>query len=341
MLADINRGKFVEPSSLTVAEYFRLWLKNTAALRVQGRTLQGYTTNVERHIIPALGAVKLTDLRPSHLRELYTNMVATGLKPPTVNRVHVVLHSALGQAFIDGDVVGNVADAVKPPKELKKEVKPLTTDEANLLLKQAAVLGKPRPRFGMWLTTIYDLVFLALHTGMRRGELLALRWQEVDLDGGEIVVKRTMNKTKEGIEIKPPKGRESRDIPLDIEAVAHLQALRAHNPHELVFCYEDGKPLDPSTVSHIFTRLAQRNGIPEAHFHTQRHSYATIALDVGVPIETVQELLGHKDISTTRIYAHVREERKREAAHKIGAGLANAGKQQLSSKSPEKEETQS
>lgn len=339
MLSDINRGKFVEPTKLTLGEYLDKWSKH---IEVSDRTKEDYEGQIKNHIKPTLGQVNFNEVRPDDIRDLYTKLRKQGLSESTIRHTHIVLHSAFGQAVRDGDLFQNPVDAVKAPVADPPEKVVLSSDEAAMVLSHALTIGRPRKRNRReWLCTFYELFSLALATGMRRGELLALRWQEVDLSGdmGFIKVDRTINKVKtEGgprkIKTKPPKSKRSRrTIPIDEETAQALRDLRDRNPHDLVFCHDDGSHLDPSTVTHKFSDIAEKAGVPLATFHSQRHTYVTTGIEQGVDPFTMQELAGHEHISTTQIYVHIAGDRKLEAAKKIGSALLKTGKQQMSSKS--------
>lgn len=337
MLSDINRGKFVEPVKITLGEYLDKWIKQ---IKVSDRTREDYEGQIKNHIKPILGQINFTEVRPDDIRRLYTEL-RKSLSESTIRHTHIVLHSAFGQAVQDGDLFQNPVDAVKAPVPDTPPKVVLSQEETTMVLSHAFTMGRPRKRNGKkWLCTFYELFRLALATGMRRGELLALRWQEVDLTGdvGLIRVERTLNKVKVGdgireVKIKPPKSKKSnRTIPIDEETTQMLRDLRDRNPHDLVFCHDDGSHLDPTTVTDKFREIAEKTGIPSATFHSQRHTYVTTGIEQGIDPFTMQELAGHENISTTQIYVHIADDRKLEAAKKIGSALLNSGKQQMSSK---------
>lgn len=326
MLAEVDAGTYVEPTGVTVSDYLRKWL-HIVEPNLATRTVQGYRTNIERHIIPAIGSIRLIDLRPTHLQTFYADML-DNYKPRTVQYVHANLRAALGQAVFDGEVTRNVADMVKAPRPTRHEMKTLLPSEADKLL--AACEG----------SYIADVVFLALHTGLRRGELLALRWRDIDLDDCSLRVERSLVRADGRIEFKPPKSALSRRVvPFDEDTASRLRAMP--HTHKLVFCYNDGTPLDPSSVTHTFSKLAVRAGFDGLRFHDLRHTYITLLIASGTDLPTAQELAGHENISTTRIYAHTIDARKRSAANGIGLVLGSAGKHQISTNPSEKEETES
>ena len=346
-LADINRGKPVETTADTVAEYSRKWLQHTAAPSVAKKTLEGYEFNVEKRVIPAFGHLQMTDVTPNHIRKLYASMRKEGLKNSTIRRVHVLLNSIFGQAVKDEDIYRNPVDAVKPPKEEPTEKKAFTPEEVERIMAIAQSIGKPRKRDGQeWLCTVPELLHVALYTGMRRGEQAALLREHVNLDAEapyldvEWSFVRVKGDGQYATERKRPKSKKSvRRIYFGTKTAEVFAGLLARNPHRLVFCHTDGSPLCLSTISHIFKRIAREAGMPEASFHSQRHTFCTNLLEAGADIATVQDMAGHASITTTRMYVHVVDERKRRAAELLESHLGT-GKRQISANPPEKQEAQ-
>ncbi|HHY45282.1 MAG TPA: site-specific integrase [Firmicutes bacterium] len=220
---------------------------------------------------------------------------------------------------------------VEPPRPQPREKVVPPPEGISRLIEEAAK------------TPILRLVILAMHTGMRRGELLALRWYCVDLEKGFVKVEWSLQRVDGQIVIDKPKSKKSRRVvPIDEEAVEMLRRMRETSKYDLVFHRGDGTPLDPSTVTHQFARIAERAGFKGMRFHDQRHIYATYALLAGVDLRVVQELLGHEDISTTaNTYTHVLEDLKSDAAKMIASVLPKTGKRQTSAKPPKNEETES
>lgn len=250
---------------------------------------------VDKHVVPALGNVKLSKLTPAHLQGFYRSKLDAGLSPRTVQYLHVVLHRALKQALRWGLVTRNVAEAVDPPKVHKKEVTPLSPEQARAFLEAAR---------GDRLEALY---VLAVHTGMRQGELLSLRWEDVDLEAGVLRVRGTKT------------ARSRRTVKLSQTA---LDALTSHltrqleeidrvgsmwQENSLVFATEIGTPLNRhNLVNRSFKPLLLRAGLPHIRFHDLRHTCATILLSKGVHAKFVQELLGHATIAITLdTYSHV------------------------------------
>jgi integrase len=291
-----------------LGEYLNRWLNGSVKGSVKAKTFNDYEWLVRKHIAPALGRIRLESLSPIHLQRLYQAKLEAGLSPSTVRHLHVVLHRALDQALRWGLVPRNVSEAVDLPKLQKKEIRPLSADEARRLLEAAR---------GDRLEALY---MLAIHCGLRQGELLGLRWENLDLETGTLQVRRTLTTTKGGPRFTAPKTAKSRrSIKLTAGAV---DALRRHHDRQfaestrltglwqdygLVFATTTGTPLNPSNLtSRFFKPLLKRAGLPDVRFHDLRHTCATLLLSKGVHPKLVQELLGHATIAITLdTYSHV------------------------------------
>jgi integrase len=307
-LSDRESGLILEAGNQTLGEYLNQWLNSSVKGSVKDKTFNDYEWLVRKHIAPALDRIKLRALSPIHLQGLYQAKLEAGLSPSTVRHLHVVLHRALDQALRWGLVPRNVSEAVDLPKLQKKEIRPLSADEARRLLEAAR---------GDRLEALY---MLAIHCGLRQGELLGLRWENLDLETGTLQVRRTLTTTKGGPRFTAPKTAKSRrSIKLTAGAV---DALRRHHDRQfeestrltglwqdygLVFATTTGTPLNPSNLtSRFFKPLLKRAGLPDVRFHDLRHTCATLLLSKGVHPKLVQELLGHATIAITLdTYSHV------------------------------------
>jgi integrase len=261
---------------------------------------------VRTHLNPALGRIKVKNLTPTHVRGLHREKLDAGLAPATVRKIHSTLHKALSQAVSDGLIPRNAA-AITAPRPDPEEMHPLSADEASALLEAAR-----GDRFRA-------LYVLAITTGLRRGELLGLRWRDVDLEHGVLRVGRAL--VREGGryrlgETKTKRGHRS--IRLTSQAVSALGAHRKrqleermkvaglYEDHDLIFATQKGTPLNPENlVKRSFKPLLERASLPEIRFHDLRHTCATLLLGRGVHPKLVQELLGHATIAMTLdTYSH-------------------------------------
>lgn len=334
VLAKKIDGLPVDASKQTVGEFLDAWLEDVAKPTVRPRTYDCYSDIVERHIKPALGGVRLSKLSPQHLQKLYREKQEAGLTH-TVRLCHAVLHRAFGQAAKWGLIVRNPADLVDPPKVPKKEFTPLSPEEA-----QRFLVAAEGDRF-------YALYVLAITCGLRQGELLGLKWEDIDLERGTLQVRRQLQWVRaEGEErmgrkrVEPkwvltePKSAKSRRV-VTLPAVA-VAALKKHKVRQMeerlrlgevwqdlgfVFTTPIGTPQDASNLlKHSFYPLLEKAGVPRIRFHDLRHTCATVLLAQGVHPKLVQEQLGHSQISLTLdTYSHVMPDMKREVAAKMDA----------------------
>jgi integrase len=289
----------------STAAFLHEWL---AAIQgsVSPATYERYEQYIRVHVVPALGRVKLGRLTPQHVQAFYADRLAAGLSPTTVNHLHAVLRMAVKQAVRWDLVPRNVVELVRPPRKAQTEVVALTVEQARMLL--AAAAGH---RFEA-------LIVLAVKTGMRQGELLALRWQDVDLVRGVLQVRGSLRRTRQGLVIGTPKTAASRrKVMLSAGCVEALRRHRVRQDEErrrsswvetgLVFPNRSGRPVEKQHfLFREFRPLLARAGLPPVTFHALRHTAATLLLEQGTHPKIVQELLGHSNVGMTlNRYSHV------------------------------------
>ena len=308
-MSDRDSGLVFDADSLTVGEYLDRWLSDSVRGTVRQSTYERCGYAVRPHIQPALGRIKLKGLTPVHVRRLYREKLDSGLSPATVHKMHVVLHKALAQAVSDGLLPRNVAEGVKVPQTRRKEIRPLTPEQTRALL--TAARGD----------RLEALFVLAVNTGLRQGELLALKWEDVDLERGVLRVRHTLTRTRGKVTVGVPKTKKSRrSVELTPAAVETLQAHLSrqleemdrmgslYRPGGLVFANELGGLINPSNLrNRSFTRLLEHAGLPaDTRFHDLRHTCATLLLSRNVNPKIVSEMLGHSSIAITLdTYSHV------------------------------------
>ena len=317
-LHEQKQGTLATGQQQTLKQYLEHWLEvHKQAIRLT--TFVRYRSIVNKHLIPVLGHILLQKLTPLKIQDLYTQKLNEGLVPKTVITIHGVLHKALDDAVRWNLVARNVSDAVSLPRLIRSEIQPLSREQAQKLLEVAR-----GHRFEALLT-------VALVTGMRRGELLALRWQDIDLERRSLQVRRTVSLIHGHgyIETEPKTAKGRRKIVLPQPVVEVLKQHRAHqleprlkagdgwHDHDLVFCNIYGDYLHPDRMVERFQQLLKEAGLPHLRFHDLRHSAATILLSMGVHAKVVQELLGHSNISMIMdIYSHVLPSLQKDAMDK-------------------------
>ena len=317
---------------VTVSEYLERWLADAVDPNLAPKTALSYREIVCGHLSPALGPLELTALRPTHIQSLYTRLLTNGrrdgkggLSPRSVLRYHQVLHAALHQAVRWQLLIRNPADAVDPPRTTRRSI--LTIEPADVHRLQVAAET----------TVLGPFVRLAILTGMRRGELLALRWSDIDLDAGVIHVQRSSQRISgQGIVERQPKTRLSRrSIDIGADAVAVLRAHRkgqaearmlagaAYRDPALVFATGIGTPLEPGNVLRTWYRITKAAGLDGMRVHDLRHAHATLMLRAGVHPKVVSERLGHASVNITLdTYSHVLPGLQKAAAAKLDVLLA-------------------
>lgn len=298
----------------TVEEFMHRWMRDVIEVRNKPRTIRTYRYVVEQHIVPQVGRLPLSKLTAEHVQRILANASRQDLSPRTVAFIRNVLKTALAQAKTWHLVVENVAALVEPPRVERYEATVLTPDEARRLL--AATEGEP----------LAPLFHLALLLGLRQGELLGLRWSDVDLDGRTLKVEQTASVTGGKVVIGTPKTAGSRrTVPLTATLVALLRqhridqlkqrwdAGKAWEDYDLVFPAQTGRPLNQSMVRKTLERSLERAGLPHIRFHDLRHACASLLASEGVPLTIVAAILGHSGTRMTQHYSRAYETGVREA----------------------------
>lgn len=325
-LQEISQGGYIEPSKTTLGEWLDKWLVEYKKGQIKPTTYESYEVIINTHIKPVLGNIPLAKLQPHMLQAFYNDKLESGLSTRRVHYCHTIIHQALKQAVKEGLLPRNPAEATSPPAIKNKQMRPLSEDE---LLKFLDVAKDDR---------LYAAYVVAATTGLRRGELLGLCWDCVDLEQGIIVVKRQLVPLKKkGLILEETTKTKSgkRTVVLPEDTIRELKVHRkrqvqeklllgeAYQDHNLVFCTEKGTPLDPRNFTRHFKRLLKKAGLPtDIRLHDLRHTYATLLLKRGVPAKIVQELLGHSTITITLdLYSHVTLEMQKLAAESLNGLL--------------------
>jgi len=331
LLREVEAGGYVGDNRLTVRELATRWLA-AKEHRVAAKTHAFYASHVRLYIAPALGSLRAAQLRPAHVETSISawshgkrnDRERGALSPRTVAHVFNTVRTMLRWGARMGLVVRNAADSVEPPRFERKEMQVLDPDGVARLLRAAQG------------TELQAIIAVAIGTGLRRGELLALRWSDVDLDARRLNVRRSLESYKGVTRTKPPKtARSARTIALppfvvDVlrnEQVRQRELLRPHTVKrndDWVFTRADGTSWEPGAFSLAFARFIKGAKLPHVRFHDLRHSFGTLALASGVDLQTVSRALGHESTAiTSRIYLHAIEALQEDAATRIDALLGN------------------
>ena len=308
----------------TLAQFLAHWLESVKP-SLRPSTHLRYEQLVRIHALPYLGKLSITRVKPDHLQRLYADRLEAGQSPASVRQLHAVLHRAFRQATRWGLVGRNVADLVSAPRVAPSDMQALTPDQARALLDAAA---------GDRLEALY---VVAVSTGMRQGELLGLRWQDVNMDSSTISVRKTLQRTSEGHVLADPKTTQSRrHVGLTTTALQALQRHRVQQNKERLRVGAAWQDLDMVFSDPVggfikewnlrkqsFLPLLQRAGLPIIRFHDLRHTAATLMMGRGVHPKIVSEMLGHSQVSITLdLYSHVTPTMQREATDAMDALLS-------------------
>lgn len=305
ILTETARGTYVEPTKMTVAEYVQRWLEDIRGT-IKDRTHEWYATIMVKHVLPRIGHVALAKLTPLDVQDLYRQLLDADVSPARVNACHRTLKCCLNQAVRWELIARNPASLAEPPRPPKREVRTLTPKQVRKLLDAARPTGQ------------VSLYMAAVATGMRLGELLALRWQDVDLKGCVISVTGSLDLHGHRDTTKTDSGFRRIAIPKAL--VDEIDCLPRNG--EYVWCTPEGKPLSHWNLNRQFKGLLTKAGLPDIRFHDLRHTHATVLLSQSTHPKVVQERLGHSSINVTMdIYSHVMPDIQRKAADQIGKAL--------------------
>jgi integrase len=319
-LHEQQQGTLATGAKQTMKQFLEQWIEEVHRPAVKESSYATYRFWLDKHILPALGHISLQKLTPQHIQSFYTRLLKGGISARSIRSVHALLHKALEHAVRWRLVGRNICKDVSMPRPARHEVQPLTKEQAHKLLEVAKGHG------------LEALITVAVTTGMRRGELFALHWQDVDFDDRSIQVQRTVSRVpKVGyVEYEPKTQRSRRKVvfpPFVLEVLKRHRAQQlemrlkasAWEDRDLVFCNTHGGYLHPTHSVVEFQKLLAAAGLPKIRFHDLRHSAATILLSMGVHPKVVQELLGHSQIGMTMdTYSHILPSMQRDAMDKWG-----------------------
>ena len=318
-LHKIQKGMFNSGPQVLLSEYLEQWLIASKD-SIRPKTHIQYRQIIEQHILPNLGKLKLNELQPEMIQALYNKKIVTGSGVRTVRLIHSVIHCALNQALKLGLIYRNPSDAVYRPKLLRTEMKILDEDQARSLLIAAR---------GRRLEALFKV---SITTGLREGEILGLKWGDLDWDKNQLNVQRQLQRIpKTGLVFSEPKTSAGlRMIELGSDTIASLKAHfnrqrleknfkgEIWQENDLIFPSSNGTPLDPRNLIRQFKLLLVEANLPDIRFHDLRHTAASLMLKQGVSIKVVQERLGHSDAAMTlNVYSHTIPGMQKEAAQKM------------------------
>ncbi len=308
LLVSLEKGVYTPPGRLTVAEHLHNWLEGYVKTNCSQRTLDGYQSIIETHLVPALGQFQLKHLHPQAIQSYY-GKACERLSPRTVHHHHRVLSQSLKFAVRQGYLGRNPAELVDAPSPRKKAMRTLIPGEVEVLFENAQD------------NYYYPVVYTAVSTGLRQAELLGLRWRDIDLDMLSISVSQVLYKRRGICQFKEPKTSHSRRrVAMTPKLALFLREYKAERErlynelgkqftlNDLVFASVEGKPIDPCVLTHAFTRMARQAGLEGVRFHDLRHTFASLMLLRGAKPKVISEALGHSSVAFTMdVYSHIIE----------------------------------
>ena len=320
-----KRLDYTQTGKYTVGQWMDEWFEAYAKVKVRPSSHQTYKGYIENHIKPNIGDIPIEKLTSLQLQKFYRLLLTEGripriesekqprgLSAKTVRNINQVISSAMDMAVRHKLILSNPTEGCELPKVEHREMKTLPAEQLGAFLREAKESG------------VYELYYLDLATGLRRGELLGLKWEDIDLQNGIIHVRRQVARVDGEVKELPLKTKNSyRNISISQDAVAMLTEMEAHRSSDYVFPASTGGPISPDSVNNMLHRVLKRAGLPSIRFHDLRHTFATLALQNGVDIKTVSGMLGHFSAGfTLDTYAHVTTSAQKEAAKTMGNVLA-------------------
>ena len=320
-LAQAKKVDFAKTGKYTVTMWMNEWFENVAKIKVRPSSHQTYRGYIDHHIAPNIGNIPLEKLTTMDLQKLYRKLLnkgrvdrieakdqPKGLSAKTVRNINQVISSAMDFAVAQKIIPENPCKAVALPKVEHKEMQTIPAEQLQVFLQEAKATG------------VYEMYYIELATGLRRGELLGLKWTDIDWKNCIIKVRRQVARVDGQIVEAPLKTKNSyRTVTISQQAIEVLKQQKEKTHDEYVFPSPTGGPISPDSVNNMLKRVLARAGIPKVRFHDLRHTFATIALQNGVDIKTVSGMLGHFSAGfTLDTYAHVTTAAQKEAADTIG-----------------------
>lgn len=316
---------FMRTGKYTVEQWMDEWFENVAKIKVRPSSHQTYRGYIDHHVAPNIGKIPLEKLSTMDLQKLYRKLMnkgrverieskdqPKGLSAKTVRNINQVISSAMDFAVAQKIISENPCKAVSLPKVEHKEMQTIPAEQLQAFLTEAKATG------------VYEMYYIELATGLRRGELLGLKWQDIDWKNGIIKVRRQVARVDGQIVEAPLKTKNSyRAVSISPQAIEVLREQKRKTNDAYVFPSPNGGPISPDSVNNMLKRVLERAGIPKVRFHDLRHTFATIALQNGVDIKTVSGMLGHFSAGfTLDTYAHVTTSAQKEAAQTMGNVLS-------------------
>ena len=317
----------VPKPSISLGNWLDHWYQDYKKANLRPNTQMSYERRIYQHIIPALGNIHLDKLTAGDIQQFYTHLrqngrllrtelYGEGLSDQTIRGIHTTLHAALDKASEEKLLFRNPADSCKPPSARPREMQVLTPEEIQRLLIQARE------------DSCYELFLLELSTGLRRGEILALQWDDLNLRTGALRVERQVHRVKGELVVSPPKtkaGNRTVLLPAPVLKVLKAYQETVHSRWMFPSPVKEDSPMDPAAIRKRLQTVLDRAECKRLRFHDLRHTFATASLEHGMDIKTLSTIIGHVSSTTTlNTYTHVTDAMRQSAADKIDRGIGRA-----------------
>ncbi|MCI2254816.1 site-specific integrase [Domibacillus sp. PGB-M46] len=323
LLNELNEGSYIEPSKQAYSDYMYFWI-GIKAHEMSIQTLKAYQSYLKSHISPSLGQVPLSSLTPIHIQSFVGDLRSKELSESTIKRIYNVVNASLNAAAKTELIKKNPASTIEKPKVVAKETVIWKWDEVSSFLDSA--MSSP----------YYVAFLLAVTTGMRQGEVLGLRWRDVDFANECLYVRQTLTHDGKGFKEGAKSKAGSRSVGLDAFTLSALKKQKkqvaecklklgiAYTDNDLVICSSNGKPINPRNLLRSFYNLLEKSDLPKIRFHDLRHTHASLMLQQGENIKLISERLGHSSVKITLdTYSHVLPNMQQEASNRLANKLFN------------------
>lgn len=317
--ANKAKGTAITPSLIKFQDYIIYWLNDIKSLKCEETTLYGYRNIINNHLIPILGNYKLQDIKPTMINKYFKMKIDNGLSKNTIKKHYTLLKDMFKNAVNEDLLLKNPLDKIEPIKSDKKEVKFYTKEDLEKLFD---IIKDDRMEI---------VIKLAGLLGLRREEIAGLKWKYVDLDNNEITISEVRVQAGKIVETVPrtktASSHRTLHMPEDIKIILlnikseqekRKKLLKdSYNKENYIVTWEDGSPYRPNYLSDLFTKIIRDNNLPPIGLHGLRHTFASIANELGVSLYDISKALGHSEIGTTTIYTHLFDKTHKKAINKI------------------------
>ncbi|RAP23480.1 hypothetical protein C2W64_03096 [Brevibacillus laterosporus] len=315
----LNKGTYIEPSKMTYIDFMHNWLEDKKTT-VKARTLEFYSFLVERHILPTIGGMELSKITPRDIQSLYNSLKEAGnLSDENIRKVHTIINDSLDKAFRWEMIAKNPASLVDSPKVSRKEIVVWDENEIQQFLATAKE------------SRYYVAFLIALTTGMRQGEILGLRWKDIDEDNRTFSIVQTLSHDGKEFNVGAKSDSGNRRISIDEQTLNQILKLKhrykvemlenrpLYKDHDLVICTSVGTPLSPRNLNRSFDSIIKKGNVRKIRFHDMRHTHASLLLKQGVNPKIVSERLGHANVRITLdTYSHLLPNLQKETVDEFG-----------------------